>query len=96
VATAAAACRNHPEREAIGICVECRSRVCSECVTKIDGINYCVGCLALLADRGSKRSADERRPTARWLAYAAAVVLACAMTLLAWGMLEVALPGAGT
>lgn len=44
-----ATCKNHPDREAIGICVRCRSRNCSECVTKVDGINYCVGCLAELA-----------------------------------------------
>ena len=44
-----ASCQNHPDREAIGICVRCRRRNCSECVTKIDGINYCVGCLADLA-----------------------------------------------
>ena len=92
---AAAACRNHPEREAIGICVECRSRVCSECVTKIDGINYCVSCLAILAAKDAQRDAAERRPTPRWLAYGAAAALLMLATLLTWGLLEAALPGSG-
>jgi hypothetical protein len=95
VPAAAAACRNHPEREAIGICVECRSRVCSECVTKIDGINYCVSCLAVLAARGAQREKSEREPTPRWIAYAAAIALLGTATLLTWGLLEAALPGSG-
>lgn len=93
VQIAAAACRNHPEREAIGICVECRSRVCSECVTKIDGINYCVSCLAVLAAKGAQRDAAEREPTPRWLAYAAATGLVLMAVLLVWGLLEASLPG---
>lgn len=92
---AAAACRNHPDREAIGICVECRSRVCSECVTKVDGINYCVSCLAALADRGALQQRAEKRPTSRWLAHLAALALLGMATLLTWGLLEVALPGGG-
>lgn len=92
---AAAACRNHPDREAIGICVECRSRVCSECVTKVDGINYCVSCLAALADRGARQQQAEKRPTSRWLAHLAALTLLGTATVLTWGLLEVALPGGG-
>jgi hypothetical protein len=38
-------CRNHPEREGVGICVSCRSVVCVECSTKIDRMNYCTRCL---------------------------------------------------
>jgi hypothetical protein len=90
---AAAACRNHPDREAIGICVECRARVCSECVTKVDGINYCVSCLAVLADRGARKQQAEKQPTSRWLAHVAALALLGTATLLTWGLLEVALPG---
>ncbi|MCC7539557.1 MAG: hypothetical protein IT379_25250 [Deltaproteobacteria bacterium] len=47
--TAAIACANHPSREALGICVACKTRVCAECVTRVDGINYCVRCLETLA-----------------------------------------------
>jgi len=91
----AAACKNHPSREAIGICVECRARVCSECVTKVDGINYCVACLTALADRGARKASAERRAQPRWLAYASAVVLLGLATLMTWGLFEVALPGGG-
>ncbi|MCA9609581.1 MAG: hypothetical protein KC619_28480 [Myxococcales bacterium] len=92
---AAAACLNHLDREAIGVCVECRARICSECVTKVDGINYCVTCYAKLADRGARRrSADDTAtsPAVAWLAGAGLVLLA---TLMTWGLLEVAFPGSG-
>ena len=90
-----AACTNHLDREAIGICVECRSRVCSECVTKVDGINYCVACLAILADRGAKRARAESRPASGALAGLSALALVLIATLMTWGLLEVALPGGG-
>lgn len=41
-------CQNHPSREGIGICVQCRQIYCSECITKLDGINHCRACLATL------------------------------------------------
>lgn len=94
-AHAPAACTNHLDREAIGICVECRSRVCSECVTKVDGINYCVSCLAALAERSARRAPSEVRATASWLAGLSALALLGAAVLVTWGLLEVALPGGG-
>jgi hypothetical protein len=39
-------CRNHPEREGVGICVACRRVFCVECSTKIEGVNFCRECLA--------------------------------------------------
>jgi len=39
-------CRNHPEREGVGICIICRRVFCVECSTKIDGVNHCRECLA--------------------------------------------------
>lgn len=91
--TAAAACQNHFDREAIGVCVECRARVCSECVTKVDGINHCVGCYARLADQGASRRTAAARATHPALAYLAAAGLLAVATLLTWGLLEAALPG---
>jgi hypothetical protein len=38
-------CRYHPERPGLGICVECRSVICTECTTQFDGINRCAKCL---------------------------------------------------
>jgi hypothetical protein len=43
--SASAPCANHPTREALGICVHCKRLVCSECSTRIDGVNHCVSCL---------------------------------------------------
>lgn len=93
--TAAAACQNHPKREAIGICIECRAQICSECVTKVDGINYCVACYAAIAERGARTKAGARAPTPEWLAVAATLGLLLVTTLLTWGLVEVAFPGSG-
>ena len=41
-------CFLHPERKAIGLCVLCRTPICSECSTRVDGINYCQSCLSTL------------------------------------------------
>ena len=92
-APAAAACLNHPDREAIGICVECRARVCSECVTKVDGINHCVACYARLAEQGAARRRESARVTPTWRAALSAAALLAVVWLMAWGLLEVALPG---
>jgi hypothetical protein len=91
----AASCRNHPEREALGICVECRTRVCAECVTKVEGINYCVACLAKLAAAGDKREATVAAVTSPGLAWLSASALFLFAALLAWGLVEVAMPGSG-
>jgi hypothetical protein len=40
-------CFYHPERSGIGICVECRNVICTECTTQFEGINRCAKCLAL-------------------------------------------------
>ncbi len=92
---AAAACQNHLEREAIGICVECRARICSECVTKVDGINYCVACYARLADRGARRRSAEDTAQSPAIAWLAGIGLLLFCTLMTWGLLEVAFPGSG-
>lgn len=93
VSAQVAVCANHAQREAIGVCVRCRTRVCSECATKVDGINYCVACLAGLAvDSGSRAAAHggERR-----FPLAGAAFYLGLLTLLVWGFLELALPGGG-
>ncbi len=95
IPTAAAACQNHPEREAIGICVQCRTRVCSECVTKVDGINYCVGCLSWLAEVGGEKKRAEDRPASAVLAAFSAFGYLVVLLLLTWALVEVAMPGSG-
>jgi hypothetical protein len=87
-----ATCENHPQREAIGVCVQCRTRVCSECSTKVEGINYCVRCLAGLAREGGRAVSAGAQSSGRTAYFAAAgylVLLSCAM----WFLLRVLLPG---
>jgi hypothetical protein len=84
-----AACPNHPQREAIGICVRCRRRVCSECATKVDGINYCVDCLAELAKNTSGNTTKRRPQLAAYLSAGAYFVV---LSGLLWILLQVMLP----
>lgn len=48
-------CRYHPDRDGVGICMKCRTVICTECSTRLDGINHCAVCVARLA---------RQRPTA--------------------------------
>ncbi len=88
------ACANHEGREAIGVCVRCRRRVCSECTTKIDGINHCVGCFAELAKEHAQPERTSRIDGPWWRAISGAVGFGVAV-LFAWGVLELLLPGGG-
>ena len=37
-------CYNHPERDAVGVCVGCgKAAVCKECAVEVDGKIYCAG-----------------------------------------------------
>lgn len=92
---AAATCQNHPGREAIGICIECRARICTECVTKVDGINFCVGCYAKLADRGARRRDGVASSSRRWPSYVSAFALVAFSTALYWVLFMAGLPGGG-
>lgn len=38
-------CHVHVDRAGLGICVECRVVICSECTTPFEGINRCAACL---------------------------------------------------
>lgn len=90
MAVAIVACPNHPAREAIGICVKCRARVCAECSTKVDGINHCAPCLAALAP-----PAATSRPRTPWSSVRAAIAGSASLIVLAmltWALLEAALP----
>lgn len=52
-------CHYHPDRPGLGICVECRNVICTECTTQFEGINRCASCLsARLA--AAKRLAERR------------------------------------
>src|SRR5690349_24515029 len=56
-------CPVHPDREGVGICVNCRSVVCVECSTRVDRMNYCIRCLQAASEplrpaRGENRVAE--------------------------------------
>jgi len=38
-------CFKHPDREAAGMCVSCGKPFCEECLSEVDGKNYCKTCL---------------------------------------------------
>jgi hypothetical protein len=46
-----AVCVYHPENVGIGVCMQCRSVICSACCTRLDGINHCHACLKRMARR---------------------------------------------
>jgi hypothetical protein len=43
-------CQYHPDRPGIGICVRCRTVICRDCCTRLDGINHCHACLRAMGD----------------------------------------------
>lgn len=87
-----ATCVNHRAREAVGICVRCRTQICSECVTKADGINYCVRCFSALADDDASAPSQvtESSPVVSWVSL---IVLVGLLWAACWVALTAALPG---
>jgi len=92
VSVAIAVCENHLQREAIGVCVQCRRRVCSECSTKVEGINYCVACLSGLAREGGRKIGTRTERSVR-SAYAVVFGYGVLLSLCMWTLLQVLLPG---
>jgi hypothetical protein len=92
-AAPAVPCLHHVQRDAIGICVGCGARLCSECITKIEGINYCAECLPKLeAEEGSAQRAASA-PISGLGRAASAIALGLWLTALSWAYLELAFPG---
>lgn len=58
-------CANHSDRAAVGICVSCRKLVCPACTTRLQGRNFCLGCLEQRAAVGPDRDALRSGPGAR-------------------------------
>ncbi|MCB9630474.1 MAG: hypothetical protein H6725_24105 [Sandaracinaceae bacterium] len=71
----------------------CRSRVCAECTTKVEGINYCVRCLAQRAQSEAKPK-DAAAPPSRLRLGVSAAVWAVFLWLALWALLELAFPEA--
>jgi hypothetical protein len=38
-------CANHPEKDAVGVCVSCGTGVCADCRNVVRGATYCEDCL---------------------------------------------------
>lgn len=53
-------CSIHPEREAIGTCVECGLAFCEECKVVISNKNYCKKCVEIVVKKGK---ITQRNPT---------------------------------
>lgn len=88
-APSVATCVNHAEREALGVCVRCHQLVCVECVTRVDGINFCVRCLEAISAR---RSAPAPARTSRLQEAVSTVLLTGLLALSIWVLLLVILP----
>lgn len=69
-------CFYHPDRSGIGICVECRRVICTECTTQFEGINRCATCLA-------KRLAEAKKLVERndW-GFGSLLLAACSVGLI--------------
>ena len=85
-----ATCTRHTLREAVGVCVRCSTALCGDCITKIDGINHCQSCLAELGHRPAVPTRAPRRHMPAALSLGLGLV---SLTLLAWLMIEVMMPG---
>jgi hypothetical protein len=75
------ACRYHPDRPGVGLCVRCRSFICAACSTQLEGINYCFVCLKALAERPTRTPAT-RSPL--WASGVVLVVTWAAIVALLW------------
>jgi hypothetical protein len=58
-------CRYHADRDGVGVCMRCRAVICSECSTRIDGINHCLRCLDLLRKDTATAGATRRQGPAQ-------------------------------
>ncbi len=73
--------------------MRCSQSLCSDCITKLDGINHCQACLAKL----SKQQAPKAKTRGREVPDTVALTLGFALlSVLAWIMLQVLLPGSGS
>lgn len=47
-------CTYHPDRPAVGVCVVCRTVICIECSTPIDGIHRCFRCVEKMGKKAAE------------------------------------------
>ena len=81
-------CLNHPEREAVVRCPECRRFFCRECVTEHRGLMMCNACVEKAA-----HARDEKKGAGwRWAPLAAAGLLLAWLTFYYLGMALARMP----
>ena len=74
--------------------MRCTAPLCAACITKIDGVNHCQSCLALLAAdevASASRAPGAAPRTARWLGI---MVSASLLSALCWLLLGTLFRGA--
>lgn len=54
-------CKNHPDRDGVGICVPCKRVVCADCSTRLDGINHCRECLEAKLGKARRAPSSGRK-----------------------------------
>lgn len=69
-------CAHHPDRLAIGVCVETGIPICGECSTRYNGVNYSREGLAILHKRMQAQAAAAK-PRVGW----AGLLLSCFISL---------------
>jgi hypothetical protein len=77
-------CHYHGDRPGIGICMRCRVVICAACCTRLNGVNHCHACLAVLG-----RRVEEKRGGGAVGMVAAALLLGMAWLMLiglCWAM----------
>ncbi|MBL9038249.1 MAG: hypothetical protein JNG84_07045 [Archangium sp.] len=83
-------CAVHVERPGIGVCVECRNVVCTECTTQFEGINRCASCLAKRRVEAQSRSVESEFSSANVARAAVAAALLYGFTYGAASLLALA------
>ena len=58
-------CHYHPDRIGVGVCMRCRVVICTECCTRVDGVNHCHACLKVLGQRQERPRAASFVPQLR-------------------------------
>ena len=76
-------CAYHPDRDGVGICMTCHTVICTECSTRLDGINHCAVCVARLSRRAESKT---RQGSAGWRVVAV-IFLLFGLGLGTWGVL---------
>lgn len=78
------ACANHPDRDALGVCVVTRQPLCSECATLHEGVLHSRQALEAMREARAK-AASGNGAAARWLL---AALLALPMLLGLWAFFK--------